>query len=231
MDGEWLLNGEMDMETDLVSAVHHCRSRGFLNGGQTSGDQNWASDKLVLEKQNPFGNLEVSDTESLNCKTERESCRLCNKSRKFFCYSCLVPLPSIESIIPKVELPIRIDIVKHRGEVEGKSTAVHAAILAPDSVNLYSFPDIPDCTWNQAHGICQDSRLNQLPCVIIESRKTSFWRNQRGKPKEYLATIEAIYYFCVDFHKEVLGRSYAGEYDNLLFFYKFMYQKIHQLYT
>merc|ERR1712080_759239 len=36
------------------------------------------------------------------------------------------------------------DIVKHKGEVEGKSTAVHAAILAPESVNLYSFPDTPD---------------------------------------------------------------------------------------
>ena len=62
-----------------------------------------------------------------------------------------------------------------------------------------------------------------------------FWYNyniryQKGKPKEYLATIEAIYYFLVDYHRTVLRKEYDGEYDNMLFFFKFMYQKIHELY-
>ena len=73
-----------------------------------------------------------------------------------------------------------------------------------------------------------------------------FWRHQKGKPKEYLATIEvqkfsykkydlfffqAIYYFMVDYHKVISEKPYNGEYDNLLFFFKFMYEKIHQLYS
>lgn len=42
------------------------------------------------------------------------------------------------------QLPIKIDIIKHQRELDGKSTAIHAAILAPDDVTIYSYPNIPD---------------------------------------------------------------------------------------
>ena len=213
---------------------------------------------------------------------------------------------------------IRVEVVKHHAEVDGKSTAVHAAIIAPSSVKIHTYPDIPeydpcdtilvfpgkdsrslkhilqtfigegselkkgsrtfpfstvvfvDSTWNQCHGICQDARwisfkgeirsdvqwheiahtlrLLALPRVELEPRPTMFWRHQKGKPREYLATIEvhifypttyplffpfsqAIYYFMVDYHKVISEKPYNGEYDNLLFFFKFMYEKIHQLYS
>jgi len=44
------------------------------------------------------------------------------------------------------QLPFKVDIIKHPYEVDGKSTAVHAAILAPHNVTVYQFPDIPDYT-------------------------------------------------------------------------------------
>lgn len=66
---------------------------------------------------------------------------------------------------------------------------------------------------------------------MINSRQTLFWRYQSGKPKEYLSTIEAVYYLCVDFQRYVVERPYEGQFDNLLFFFKFMYEKIHQLYS
>ena len=44
------------------------------------------------------------------------------------------------------QLPFKVDIIKHPCEVDGKSTAVHAAILAPYDVTIYQFPDIPDYT-------------------------------------------------------------------------------------
>lgn len=43
-----------------------------------------------------------------------------------------------------LQLPIKIDIIKHKKETDGKSTAVHAAILASDDVSIYTYPDIPD---------------------------------------------------------------------------------------
>lgn len=42
------------------------------------------------------------------------------------------------------QLPLQIDIIKHKKEIDGKSTAIHAAILAPNNVSIYTYPHIPD---------------------------------------------------------------------------------------
>lgn len=44
------------------------------------------------------------------------------------------------------QLPFKVDIIKDPRELDGKSTAVHAAILAPHDVTVYQFPVIPDYT-------------------------------------------------------------------------------------
>ena len=41
-------------------------------------------------------------------------------------------------------MPVKIDIIKHAREIDGKSTAAHAAVLAPGDVNIYTYPCIPD---------------------------------------------------------------------------------------
>jgi len=86
-----------------------------------------------------------------------------------------------------------------------------------------------DCTWNQTRKIFNDERLKGLQCVELTSRNTLFWRYQKGKPNTYLATVEAIYYFVLDVHRNLLKQDYAGQYDNLLFFFKFFFQKIHSI--
>lgn len=42
------------------------------------------------------------------------------------------------------QLPVKIDIIKHPNETDGKSTAVHAKILAPGDVTIHTYPCIPD---------------------------------------------------------------------------------------
>ena len=100
-----------------------------------------------------------------------------------------------------------------------------------------------------------------LPCVVLKSRISQFWRHQKGSPRWYLATIEAIHQFFVELqiimktlnskcslssdiikpsdnydcetnnsNKPENKTSYDGVYDNLLFFFRFMYDKIHTLY-
>ena len=69
-----------------------------------------------------------------------------------------------------------------------------------------------------------------LQRVEIKTQKTKFWRHQRDKPDTYLATIEAIYYFIVEYHDIFVKTRYEGQYDNLLFFFCFMYHKIKHLY-
>ncbi|XP_067104699.1 tRNA-uridine aminocarboxypropyltransferase 1 isoform X1 [Osmerus mordax] len=238
----------------------------------------------------------------------RVKCSKCGGSRMFFCYTCcsLVGVSHIE--IPSVKLPVKIDIIKHPSEVDGKSTAVHAKILAPDDVTIYTYPCIPefegekhkvvlvfpgpgsvsmedmkqrlrhmagrrsadspeephpkrlrcgktpaeeprlgaphvaegpgsgagpllrvvfiDSTWNQTNRIITDERLQALLQVELKTRKTCFWRHQKGSPDTYLATIEAIYYFLKDYHEQCLSQEYRGEYDNLLFFYSYLHTLI-----
>ena len=87
-----------------------------------------------------------------------------------------------------------------------------------------------DSTWNQTARILKHQNIKTLKKIKIGDRDTVFWRYQTGKSTKHLATIEAIYYFLVDFHTKVLGQPYYNEYDQMLFLYKFMYSKIHELY-
>ncbi|KAK6195793.1 hypothetical protein SNE40_001148 [Patella caerulea] len=310
-------------------------------------------------EENPFPSLRISDFSILNTANGRSECSKCGRSRKFYCYTCFVPVQSLINHIPKVKLPIKIDIIKHPSECDGKSTSPHAAVLAPDDVTLYEYPCIPDynpqttilifpgpsavslnslvlnrdrdipeislitdgcdsklernidsandgkskthkdkiletldseqgtdvkydghilstenlvkigtkrchesneiseghksqigesglkqpkllhipifdkvifidSTWNQTSTIANDERLKDITRVELKSRKTKFWRNHDGNPEEYLSTIEALYYFVCDYHNLCLPSEYDGQYDNLLFFFCFMYDKIRQ---
>lgn len=91
----------------------------------------------------PFDSLKITNSQILNTIEGRKICERCNKSRKFFCYSCYLPLISRE-YFPTVKLPIKIDIIKDAREIDGKSTAIHAAILAPEDVRIFTYPNFPE---------------------------------------------------------------------------------------
>ncbi|XP_071565434.1 tRNA-uridine aminocarboxypropyltransferase 1 isoform X1 [Temnothorax nylanderi] len=267
----------------------------------------------IIDKA-PFARLKIKDTNWLGLVEFRRKCDFCQRSRKFFCYTCYDPVIPC-SYFPRVKLPIKIDIIKHSREIDGKSTAVHAAILAPEDVKIYTYPDFPeilnkeetvlvfpskdsagnmsvedlfiregrkcdaseertvfpikraifiDSTWQQTKSIYKDQRLRELRCVILKSRISQFWRHQKKSPRWYLATIEAIHQFLVELHTCALGveedydkfdgsieseksedfsdeysvtnneeimQKYNGQYDNLLYFFKYMYEKIHSIYN
>jgi hypothetical protein len=175
VDG-WLLGGEMEMDHDLVATEHVARSSGFVLGGQRPGDwsaghkrQDWTSGRLRLGKDNPFGNMRIADTAPLDRRRDRQNCRQCNKSRKFFCYSCRLPLPGLEAILPRVELPVRVEVVKHRQEVDGKSTAVHASLLAPGAVRIHTFPDIPSYSPSSTLLVFPGPRARGLSALLQEA--------------------------------------------------------------
>ncbi|XP_010889586.2 DTW domain-containing protein 1 [Esox lucius] len=258
----------------------------------------------------------------------RLKCSSCGGSRMFFCYTCCCLVGVRQQEIPSVKLPIKIDIIKHPSEVDGKSTAIHAKILSPEYVTIYTYPCIPeyenetdkvvlvfpgpesvsveemtqilqntaatkatdsppeepphkrprakempegtqhaegqtsgakhtgggaeagkegqietpepsllqrvvfiDSTWNQTNRIITDERLQALLRVELKTRKTCFWRHQKGSPDTYLATIEAVYYFLKDYHELCLRQEYTGQYDNLLYFYTFLHTLINKAKT
>lgn len=264
------------------------------------------SQTTSIASEDPLQNLCLASQEVLQKaqKSGRSKCLKCGGSRMFYCYTCYVPVENVPiEQIPLVKLPLKIDIIKHPNETDGKSTAIHAKLLAPEFVNIYTYPCIPeyeekdhevalvfpgpqsisikdisfhlqkriqnnvrgknddpdkpsfkrkrteeqqfcdlndgkckgtplkkiifiDSTWNQTNKIFTDERLQGLLQVELKTRKTCFWRHQKGKPDTFLSTIEAIYYFLVDYHTDILKEKYRGQYDNLLFFYSFMYQLI-----
>ncbi|XP_008119076.2 tRNA-uridine aminocarboxypropyltransferase 1 isoform X2 [Anolis carolinensis] len=223
----------------------------------------------TAKEETPMDNLLLASQTILESaqKQGRSKCPRCHGSRMFYCYTCYVPVETVPTRdIPVVKLPLKIDIIKHPNETDGKSTAVHAKLLAPEDVMIYTYPCIPDyeemrheialifpgpnsilvndiplslqskCEKNVSSDKDGDSAMapalksarleSGLLQIELKSRKTCFWRHQKGKPDTYLSTIEAIYYFLVDYHKEFLKEKYEGQYDNLLFFFSFMYKLI-----
>ncbi|NXY87699.1 DTWD1 protein, partial [Alcedo cyanopectus] len=300
---------QLTMALSSSALLHEESSRGTKANSRSSEGPELETPSPLQD--NPLHQLQLASQEVLERaqKGGRSKCPQCSSSRMFYCYTCFVPVETVPTKeIPTVKLPLKIDIIKHPNETDGKSTAVHAKLLAPDDVTIYKYPCIPeyqqkrheialifpgfnsvsvkdiafhlqkptrgngcdhdedcckepfvkqakiepgggrnlneciscnrgegtglkkiifiDSTWNQTNKIITDERLQGLLQVELRSRKTCFWRHQKGKPDSYLSTIEAIYYFLVDYHQEVLKESYKGQYDNLLFFFSFMYRLI-----
>ncbi|CAL8080777.1 unnamed protein product [Orchesella dallaii] len=223
-----------------------------------------------INKKDAFKDYKIADNSFLDELEGRSPCPECCKSRKFFCYTCYVPMPPLVGKLPDVKLPIKIDIIKHPLEIDGKSTAVHGCILAPNDFRIHIYPELPDTqkailvfpsddaedavdfmkrvkdenngifpyeriifvdsTWNQTWKIRHDPKIVNLPRIKLNGIESLFWRYQRGNPITFLSTIEAVYHMNIIFHKHFISESYNGEYDNLLFFFRYMFNKIRQLY-
>ncbi|XP_070533257.1 tRNA-uridine aminocarboxypropyltransferase 1-like [Ptychodera flava] len=255
--------------------------------GCTNGDREY--DNGGDSYADPFEGMKIDSHDVLHKVVGRTKCPGCHASRKWFCYSCFRLVSELEGKVPSVKLPVKVDIIKHPRELEGKSTAVHAAVIANDDVKVHIYPCIPefeedlekvllvfpsssaipleeyakkhrrnedshdedgprlkrpkhdgkygttvnrvifiDSTWNQTSSIYRDDRLQGLQCVVLKSVKTSFWRKQEKKPDTYLATIEAIYHFLVEYHQLFIDSEYDGRYDNLLYFYSFLHKIVQQ---
>lgn len=76
-----------------------------------------------------------------------------------------------------------------------------------------------------------------MPCIVLQSRLSNFWRHQAGSPRWYLATIEAIHQWLNEIYEQCLElggtspmENRTTKYDDLLFFFRHMYHFIHQLY-
>ncbi|VDO30347.1 unnamed protein product [Onchocerca flexuosa] len=87
--------------------------------------------------------LKISDWNSLE-GLKKQVCSNCGRKRMYFCYNCKVYMPDVEKLVPRLELPVQIDIIKHPHEKNSKSTALHCLLLAPSSTTLYESSNAPD---------------------------------------------------------------------------------------
>ncbi|KAG0324246.1 DTW domain-containing protein 1 [Dissophora globulifera] len=89
-----------------------------------------------------FSQFDISSTDVLNT-VEKMHCPSCNKNVRYYCAKCLKLVNCPEGSVPQLKLPIKIDIIKHEQERDGKSTALHAKLLAPVDVEVYGWKDMP----------------------------------------------------------------------------------------
>ncbi|ORZ23443.1 DTW domain-domain-containing protein [Absidia repens] len=215
-----------------------------------------------------MSDLQIADDTVLHKTNERYKCPTCEKPVKYFCYHCFNVVGMDRTQVPTVKLPVHLDVIKHEKEHDGKSTAIHARVLAPEDVSLYGYGQIPtyeqpertlllfpgpnaktlneipresfdrivvlDGTWRQATRMARDApQLQGLQQITIAPRKTNFWRFQQ-KSENHLATIEAIYYtyreYAEAYESEDGTGAYHGQYDNLMFYYRFFYNLIQSRY-
>ncbi|KAF7666624.1 hypothetical protein LDENG_00099250 [Lucifuga dentata] len=109
-----------------------------------------SSDTHELAKQ-PLQGLKLASHGVLDEAQQRGrlKCSKCGGSRMFFCYTCCSLVGVSLEEIPLIKLPVKLDIIKHPNETDGKSTAIHAKILAPSDVTIYTYPCIPEYEQNK----------------------------------------------------------------------------------
>ncbi|KAF9188160.1 DTW domain-containing protein 1 [Haplosporangium sp. Z 767] len=90
----------------------------------------------------PFSQFNISSTDILD-NIEKKHCPTCSRNVRYFCNKCLKLVNCPEGAIPQLKLPIKLDIIKHEQERDGKSTALHAKILAPEDVEVYAWQEMP----------------------------------------------------------------------------------------
>ncbi|CAJ0952372.1 unnamed protein product, partial [Mesorhabditis belari] len=64
----------------------------------------------------------------------------------YFCYDCHQTLSDI--FYPQVELPCKVDVIKHPKEKNSKSTAIHCKLAAPSKTQIYDTVNLPDYRTN-----------------------------------------------------------------------------------
>jgi len=86
--------------------------------------------------------LQLASHEHLG-DVQRSECPQCKQKRKYFCYSCGIALGDAR-LTPRVQLPVRLHIVYHASECDGKATSTHARVLCgDDQVTHSTYPDVP----------------------------------------------------------------------------------------
>ncbi|KAF5295415.1 hypothetical protein FQA39_LY13076 [Lamprigera yunnana] len=143
--------------------------------------------------KDPFNGLIISDDSFLDELEGRYPCPKCNKSRKYFCYTCYVPITELDGKLPTLKLPLQIDIIKHKNEIDGKSTAAHAAVLATENVNVYTYPDIPDYDFGDTVLIYPSFEAVTVDQLFMEHCDKKVCTLPKGHNKTTLLTTKSVW--------------------------------------
>ncbi|KAF9934258.1 DTW domain-containing protein 1 [Linnemannia zychae] len=121
------------------------QEHGNNDNNNTHNDTNGgidSSSSSYKKYSSPFSQFNISSTDVLDT-IDKARCPDCHRNVRYFCNRCLKPVGCPEGAVPRLKLPIKLDVIKHEQERDGKSTALHAKILAPDDVEVYAWKEMP----------------------------------------------------------------------------------------
>ncbi|KAJ4461502.1 putative DTW domain protein [Paratrimastix pyriformis] len=221
----------------------------------TEGEQPQSTDLPTSLPPSPFANLKLAKVPE---NLRRAQCPQCKSRKLLYCPECQIPLepfvprfdlPIHCDVIHHPQEKRTKSTAIHAAVLCPDHVTIHEFPSFPafdptESVLLYPCPEARslheidlrrvkrvvfiDSTWQKAGSVLHHPTLANIPRVKIEAENTAFWRYQDVSP-HCLATIEAIYYFFREFANAKDGR-YEGQYDNLLYFFSYYYDKIQSYY-
>ncbi|CAO3609077.1 unnamed protein product [Mucor hiemalis] len=97
-----------------------------------------------IRKKSPFSHLNIQDDTILYQSGQRIKCENCSRNMKHYCYYCFDVIGNGYIEVPFVKLPVTLDIIKHESESDGKTTALHARVLAGKDVKVFSWKELPE---------------------------------------------------------------------------------------
>ncbi|KAG2203790.1 hypothetical protein INT47_012723 [Mucor saturninus] len=101
-------------------------------------------DLVEIRQKSPLAHLKIQDDTVLYKNPSRLVCPGCKKHMKHYCYHCYNVMGMDRSQVPFIKLPVGLDIIKHELESDGKTTALHARVLAHEDVKVYNWNDMPE---------------------------------------------------------------------------------------
>lgn len=118
-------------------------SRRLLQSAMSSSKGEY--EEASLKRRNStFDDLNLSLHDAL-LSCERVTCTGgCGKKRRYFCSECVVPLVNPPNAVPRVQLPLYIDILQSGAERPQRSTAQHVPLLGPGYARVWR--PFPECT-------------------------------------------------------------------------------------
>ena len=107
----------MDKSHEMgINSMNSTNSKGIFKSPKKKGTKKEVIDlrkfprdqiKVMKPKNylvDPFKKFKINDSRFLNDLDNRSHCKKCNKSRKYFCYNCYIPVKEIENRTPKVNV-------------------------------------------------------------------------------------------------------------------------------
>jgi len=90
----------------IVSSVcaHLTRNVNMENPKLSNGIKNTLRSTPAASSFEPFVGKKIDSSDFLDELEGRTKCPNCLRSRKFFCYTCYVPMPTVENRLPKIKV-------------------------------------------------------------------------------------------------------------------------------